>query len=101
MEPFFTAAATWGERKEVTVVFRRDMDAWFAVVVLKDHYGRFEGRSPLVEPRKKTKKLAAETPDEFYDRVAKSMDEVTVKARKSRIGIFRPTAEEINSRVAA
>lgn len=101
MEPFLTAAATWGERKEVNVVFRRKMDSWYAVIVLKDHYGRFEGITPLIMPRKKTKKIDAETSDEFYDRVSKALDAATCAARKSRIGISAIRAVGVNELVAA
>lgn len=108
MDPFFTAAADYADSRGLTVVMRRsDEGNWWAVVILKDGYGRFEAPIHLMTPikaRKATKTEAgreAETEDEFDKRVAKEMDLAVVRARKTRIGISYSRAEDVNERVAA
>lgn len=108
MEPFFTAAADYAESRGLNIVMRRsDEGNWWAIVVLKDGYGRFEAPVHMMTPRearkasKKEPARDAETAEDFAARVAKEIDTAVVRARKTRIGISYSRAEDVSKRVAA
>lgn len=108
MTPFFEAATDYAQSRRMTIVMRRSEEGeWWAIVVLKDGYGRFEAPVHYMEPkkgRKATKAKAEEMPetaDDFAKRVAQEIDKAVVQARKSRIGISFSRAEEASHAVAA
>lgn len=108
MTPFFTAAADYARSRNMAIVMRRsDEGAWWAVIILRDAYGRFEANVHYMEPIKARKASKdsparlAETDDEFYKRVSKEVDLAVVRARRTRVGIPYSSAEAVDAAVAA
>lgn len=83
---FLNAACDWAERNDIpTEIWRSEMSEWYVTLRFKDALGWFSMSLGYFDQHGKNNGKAAETEDEYRDRIHQKLSKTAQKARADRI----------------